>query len=443
MPNRKEKSFARKLLVAFACFVVLGTIFAFWIVGSKKGQLDKQLEAIRADGLPTSGIALNDYYKVDRNESDTTQLWIEATQLVSTRSFTEASSDLPILGGGDEVVLPGQEWPQLEASRIALKTTLARELAAARVAAKAGGQARFPVDFRAGVATLLTDTQQMRSLSRLLLLDAHVAAHDGDSDRVIGDIHDLLATSDAMAAEPCLISHLVRIALNAIAIRGMQDLYATREWTDAELADMQERLMRPDFRQGYRRALIGERALTTSALKTISLGPLRADNELLALEHYQRSIDASSLPWHESVQKSRELEREITDLNDRPIARFRYAGTLMIFPAFRQVHDATARAAARRRAAVMALAVHRQVLAGGEIPTSLTDISPEYAPAGANIKVLATDPFTGTTLILKQLPSGTGLIIYSVGKDGNDDGGRIPKRGEEHPSDAGFEMLFP
>jgi hypothetical protein len=75
------------------------------------------------------------------------------------------------------------------------------------------------------------------------------------------------------------------------------------------------------------------------------------------------------------------------------------------------------------RLARTALAVERFRLAHGRLPESLGELVPEFLP------VVPADPFDGQPLRYRVLSKG--YMVYSVGDDGHDDGGR------EHPPATG------
>jgi hypothetical protein len=71
---------------------------------------------------------------------------------------------------------------------------------------------------------------------------------------------------------------------------------------------------------------------------------------------------------------------------------------------------------ARRQLLLGELALHIYTLEHGEPPTALADLVPQYLPT------LPKDPFSGNPLIYRR--TSTGCLLYSVGYDGKDDGGR-------------------
>jgi len=77
---------------------------------------------------------------------------------------------------------------------------------------------------------------------------------------------------------------------------------------------------------------------------------------------------------------------------------------------------------AQVRAAQSALAVERFRLAHGQLPEDLQELVPQFLSA------VPDDPFDGQSLRYHRLAKG--YVVYSIGRDGHDDGGR------ERPFDA-------
>jgi hypothetical protein len=93
---------------------------------------------------------------------------------------------------------------------------------------------------------------------------------------------------------------------------------------------------------------------------------------------------------------------------------------------------------ARLRTALSALAVERwRAVHGGELPKSLTALVPVYLPA------VPHDPYDGQSLRFKRLARG--FVVYSIGVDGRDDGGKEkpPKSVPQSPAQpSGFDTTF-
>jgi hypothetical protein len=95
-----------------------------------------------------------------------------------------------------------------------------------------------------------------------------------------------------------------------------------------------------------------------------------------------------------------------------------------------------ARACLNDRASLRAvnglLASERHRLAKGKLPATWEDLTPEF------LQAKPIDPFTGKPMILKTVPDG--LVIYSVGHDGKDDGGKVFYTLEQQPIDRGYRL---
>jgi len=88
-----------------------------------------------------------------------------------------------------------------------------------------------------------------------------------------------------------------------------------------------------------------------------------------------------------------------------------------------------ARVEARLSVMRLACAVEVYRIRRGRLPASLEELAPDILPK------LPRDPFTGRGYIYRVKPGGADYLIYSVGSDGEDDGG-VPS------SAAGYSAHF-
>jgi hypothetical protein len=85
------------------------------------------------------------------------------------------------------------------------------------------------------------------------------------------------------------------------------------------------------------------------------------------------------------------------------------------------------------RCAAAALAVERYRLAKGQWPDKLTDLAPDYLAAAP------IDPFDGKPVRFKRQKDG--VVVYSIGPDGHDDGGSFDTLNTFIPdTDIGFRL---
>ncbi len=131
-------------------------------------------------------------------------------------------------------------------------------------------------------------------------------------------------------------------------------------------------------------------------------------------------IDGATIPWGE-VQRN-EFRYAINHLSPgfHPIEHVR-----SLWAHKRMVHYAEVpykEAVARLRLLTVELALHCHQVKHGRAPASLQQLVPEY------FQHLPMDPFSGQPLVYRM--EGTNCLLYSVGKNGVDDGGQSPMRME-------------
>lgn len=89
---------------------------------------------------------------------------------------------------------------------------------------------------------------------------------------------------------------------------------------------------------------------------------------------------------------------------------------------------------AERRALIAALACERYRLAKKSYPETLNDLVPAY------LSGVPIDPYSGNRLCYRKLSDG--IVVYSVGKDGKDDGGDVLNT-RISPKDRGVKLFNP
>lgn len=103
------------------------------------------------------------------------------------------------------------------------------------------------------------------------------------------------------------------------------------------------------------------------------------------------------------------------DVPDRPAPKL-YVVSDLFFDSTPSLYRTVARSQARKRVVLTGIAVQRFRNARGTFPEQLSDLLPEF------LAEVPTDPMDGQRL--RYRVEGGGAIIYSIGKDRVDDGGR-------------------
>jgi hypothetical protein len=283
----------------------------------------------------------------------------------------------------------------------------------------------------------LTEVQHARGVVWALQWDALAAAHAGRPADAVQSSRAALGTARAIGDEPFVITQLVRIACAAIACRTAERVLGLCEPSDG-LAELQSELTREaDFPRLYH-SMRGERASIHQIFLLIDAGgvgnaggqapggaggpglldrisnwPMRArlpDDHVCSLKMMTGYVEASRRPFEEQAAAFRAVP--LPEDGDR-----RYMLTLLLTPAVSKIIDAGLRSRGELLAVAAGVACERYRRRTGRWPDSLEAIPKDILPA------VPTDPFTGKPIAFRRLEDG--IVVYSIGPDGRDDGGRF------------------
>jgi tetratricopeptide (TPR) repeat protein len=274
--------------------------------------------------------------------------------------------------------------------------------------------------------------QHYREFASLMSYDAWHQAHVGDLDAAMTSILAIVRASETIEDELTLLPHLVRIALEAIALGALERALAQGQPPAEALKRMQEALARIDPEAAFRAALAGERAHVDRACRGIASGTLSMHqlggrgpvapgaqdrlaeayfrislNEARAamLKALTETIKAFDLPGAQRVTRIEQIDTELHTAP--PLAR-------VFGPALAKYHEAFARSQAKRHCAIAALAAERFRREAGRWPKTLEELTPKF------LEKTPLDPFTDGPLGYR--PTRNGVVLYSVGPEGKFDG---------------------
>jgi hypothetical protein len=326
-----------------------------------------------------------------------------------------------------------------------------------RAAAKPG--CRFDRDWsRISYSTTLPEISSMRQAARLLALAARREAADGDVATALADVIHMHRLAGHAAAEPIVLSGLVEFTIDAMALETLAEILPRATAEDAAaLADP----ALTDFvrsQPSLQRHFLGEEAfgLGTFAdlaegkegLDDLSMGPDPAGisflfrcffvpAELTAYQAAMRRFQELAQRAAEPGERYPEISSAAEAVAQEPAAGRRGYFASLLVPALSRVFETQAKSQARHRAAEVLLAATRARLEAGTRPESAESLVPEWLLA------LPADPFRAEG----PLTVKTGVdawLVYSVGPDGEDDGGPVPAGAEpiEGNDDVGLRLAF-
>ena len=413
--------------IAAVLLLVPVVIYLAWSQGAAR-RVEAKLAELRAAGEPATAADLYTIYRVPAGADNVTQLWTQAGLAFDNPDFSQRVQGIPIVGTTDLTIPPpGTSWPEKDATA-ALLAEYETELKMIHEAVQRGGEAQFPLKFEDGFNVLLPNTQRMRSCARMISLEAHVRAHDGDARGAAESIRAALQIGNGVKREPILVSHLVRIALDGIGHQLIRDQMPHIEFAEDDLRQMQQILRSADYRAECKRALQGERVLGSMAFRDrkmartmgapgVSFGVgARNEDLLLYLDCLTSMVNAMDKPWPTALDEVDKIQQKINATAKKSaLTRARYALTLMSVPAVDAVVAAGARADSSRQMVDAAIAIELFRRTEGRIPAQLNELVPQYLPA------VPIDAFDGQPI--RYVVGEKKFTLYSIGRDRTDNGG--------------------
>jgi hypothetical protein len=304
------------------------------------------------------------------------------------------------------------------------------------------------------ILTLLPHVQDAREISRLLHYDALNLAQENKGRESLRSCQAALNAGRSFDDEPVIISQLVRVACVAMAMGAMERTLAQTEPPVQELARMQSLLEKEDAHPTALVAMRGERAMQHILMAGLSDGIISAREildgtghgldwgEMLVFwnakglarrEHHKllelmgKAVDITRLPDHEQPAAEAALDREI-----REAAAHSYL-IRMLVPATQKFNEAARRKRSKVRCLLTALAVERYRRERGGWPAKLAELTPKL------LEKVPLDPYDGKSLRYARVADG--VIVYSIGPDGTDNGGLIDRTNPmRFGTDLGYQL---
>jgi hypothetical protein len=297
---------------------------------------------------------------------------------------------------------------------------------------------RYPVQWAPNPIDTVLPCQEARRVLAWLRADALARAEASDAGGALADCRAAFQVSRTVGDEPTAISQLVHIALRAGGVALLERVLAQGEPPADGLAELQRWLEAEEPAPLLLIMARGERAcfvrsvdqlfgtMPTYQRLALSVTPQMspARTRAVGLRYLNECVEAAKLPENQRAARLPTLAAT----NTLPIM----VGLLV--PALDKVSQACARSHAQMRCAIAAVAAERFRRDKGRWPESLAELV-----ATGLLKTVPADPYDFQPLRLKRLPDG--LVIYSVGPDGKDDGGTLNRQKPIEPgSDIGLRL---
>jgi hypothetical protein len=292
--------------------------------------------------------------------------------------------------------------------------------------------------------------QNARALANLLWLDVALLAHDKQPDAALQSCRALLNAGRSVGDEPLILSHLVRIGCQRVAIDAIERTLAQGQASEEALAVTQHLLVDEVNQPNLLHALRGERAygdilmgwmeagdprgyggasFRGMSISNLVMGGWLTANRASRLTFMTEAVEIAKLPPNEQPDRFQVLDEKVKALPQD----YRTVFVSLSMPAVIKMAESFRRSRADLRCAIATLAAERYRLAHGRWPETLQELVPNFIPE------LLLDPYDRKPLRFKRLDDGG--LIYSVGPDRKDDGGKIDRKNYTAPgTDMGFRL---
>jgi hypothetical protein len=419
-------------------------------------EIQKRLDAIRAAGEPLTAEDLAKLYPDPPPERDAALLLAPA---VAAFREPEESNDMPFIGSG--------ELPHGSESLTQLMLTNIEAVLSDNQAALNAIQWDKITNawFGSGLALGLTNwpvyhTYRAMMLGKMLCLEAVVEAESGNGSQASVTLLHALALFRMFRSEYLLYHNTRRFGEN-LCCQTLERVLNQAAIPADDLSTL-ERLLSDDHPEGVREALMVMRCRAINDLTMLRENPI---SELEDFNSFDSKLEIVKTEIHVAyLRMSGRLysDADFTEMLDLRAAQFtalklppkeRFAELDRISKQIASEHRRRtlgwneqrdvvyvhgllrmdAEVIAKLQVAGVALEIERWRLAhGGRAPDSLADLTPQFAPS------IPLDPFDNNPLRYKKLPQG--FLVYSIGADFTDDGGKA-KTGDEDDTDH-YDITF-
>jgi hypothetical protein len=405
------------LLACFIAAVFMSIILRGTLVWEQK---------LRAEGYPLTMQELEDSYTDVPREENAALRYLKAWR--NMQFLTPRENELLPLAGSEKLPEPGQPYPEKTRRIIERYVSLNRPALELIYRAMHYERCRFPViySFPANFSHLAN----MRHLSRLLALETIYHALNREPEKAI----DAVAAHNHMIRmqeyEPTLIAQLVRIAIQNIRDTSVKQLLNRAALSDAQLERLAGLYGVPEDppawmlrgvqgETGFAMSHEDERLLNYSASLSLSDSLFMLFNRLSGHDFFQslykthqlrQSAELFRIPVSAALQSEKTVAAPgLSQFTESPFEWFNDSSGRII--------ESVAKSLTDQNLVRTAIALERYRRAKGRYPYRMLEaLTPEF------LDEVPRDCFSGEALKYRRAEEG--CLVYSIGIDRKDDGGK-------------------
>ena len=326
---------------------------------------------------------------------------------------------------------------------------------------------RFTRDYsRPSVDMRLPEMQFFRNAARILAVSAHYQASVGNMPAALRDVSSIMKMSLHASSEPILISGLIGLSIDGIAIDVLIDILPFIDTDTLSLLkrdDIHDFLFTPP---SLAKNIYGEESFGLNVfsifgtgefdqwqLASLFLDTLNVPDSIYqqnvflnpALAAYRIFLFPQDLAAYRQTMHSYQRVTESSDSyaakqtilkkieDDLSSGRPKGFITALVTPAIGKAIENVEKARMRHTTALVAIAATEFRIAHGSLPEKADSLVPDFLPC------LPKDTFHATSRV-RYSSKDDGVAIYSVGPNGKDDGGPGPEmdNGQPKTDDVGI-----
>ena len=283
------------------------------------------------------------------------------------------------------------------------------------------------------------DIAGVRALARLLVVRLRAAFEAGDQGEVLASVDDTRTLARLVGSEPILIRRLIAQAVVALLDEEVCRALDERLVPTAMAVQLIARL-EPWPLPTLDYTLAGEALVSKEALAA-KFGDTRI--KALNRSYQTRLLDAAFGQVRAVADKPIPERGPIPDFNGGRLSRLErldQGPAMMLMPVFGMAVASNDALQCTSNGTRLRLAIEQWRGMHGHLPAKLEDLVPEVLSA------LPADPFRADGFLYRVEPGGQDYVLYTVGLDGTDDGGKPhsdqPRAALSKTSARGTDYVF-
>jgi hypothetical protein len=466
----------RRFAALFALYICAQALYFWWKYESTAAAGKAQLEAAIAetDALDPNWRweALSSQWPEIRDAENSIHIVRKAVAALPSSGREKLNVTAMRLPNG-EAVIPDSYSPnrRLDDERLIwIRNFLAERVPSVAIAASLKNFPRGHASITLNpilINTLMPHLEDGNQISSLLQLDCENLLHSEDPSECVDRIHALLHVGAGVRGEPILISQMLRIRRRQNAVRDAERMLAMTKLSDTKLKELESHFRSESNEDLLLPGLRGERATYHKQFDDVESGKLSLadfmagsvnsrppdlqlrigafiygarlyEDHAVLLVHLNECCRIAQLPFRDQRAKWLRLNDDIQNLKAQSANESRWIFSILLAPAAQKVSLSAQADKAHVSCTLAALAAERFRLANQRWPETLDELCPQFFPK------VPTDPFDGEPLRMSKRDDG--VVIYSVGRDGEDNGGEHLDPSKQHPtesSDLGVRLWNP